>query len=550
MLIVAAILALGVGYYVPQTLSSKPAEAVKGDASAKPKAASATPKTAWAASAPGRVEPSGGEVRIGAQGPGRIAEVLVSLNDKVAAGDLMVRLDDEELIGRINSATAEAAIRKRDRDNTEVSGKAQERRTAEDGVANAERQLVQAREEADRQLRARRAGSASDADLDKAREAVSRAKDRLDQARATLRKVHSADNLPTPTRPEGALISARAELSLADAALERTRIRAASTGTVLQVNAKAGETAAPSPEIPLVIVGNLSSLQVRAELDSVTRTVDGVRQHGEARLEALQRLGSDTAERVQGLLAELHATAYVWDPSLVTGLPDASGRATLGYHSSTGGPTAHPYLRFEEIFRGPETLIKGRQRGYVEMLRGRPAIVDIGCGRGELLDLCREAGIPARGVDVDPGMVERCRAKGHTVAYADALVYLGQRSDGSLDAIVSTQFIEHLPYEDLIRFLQLSYLKLARDGLFIAETVNPHSIQAFKAFWTDLTHRRPIFPETLLALCRLYGFEEAAVVFPTGTGDVQTDRWSQGDYAVVARRGAAGLGTAATACGQ
>jgi HlyD family secretion protein len=272
MLIVAAILALGVGYYVPQTFTSKPAEAVKGDASAKgdvaakPKASSSS-KTAWAASAPGRVEPSGGEVRIGAQGPGRIAEVLVSLNDKVAVGDLMVRLDDDELIGRVNSAAAEAAIRKRDRDNTEVSGKAQERRTAEDGVANAERQLVQAREEADRHLRARRTGSVSDADLDKARDAVGRAKDRLDQTRATLRKLLSADNLPAPTRPEAALVAARADLSQADAALERTRIRAASAGTVLQVNAKTGETATPSPEAVLIIVGNLASLQVRAELE-------------------------------------------------------------------------------------------------------------------------------------------------------------------------------------------------------------------------------------------------------------------------------------------
>ncbi len=272
MLIVAAIVALGVGYYLPQTFSSKPAETVKddasakADASAKPKAASSS-KTAWAASAPGRVEPSGGEVRIGVQGPGRIAEVLVALNDRVSPGDLMLRLDDEELIGRVNSATAEAAIRKRDRDNTEVSGKAQERRTAEDGVANAERQLAQAREEADRQLRARRAGSVSDADLDKARDGVNRAKDRLDQTRATLRKLHSADNLPTPTRPEAALVAARADLSQAEAALERTRVRASSAGTILQVNAKVGETATPSPEIALIIVGNLSSLQVRAELE-------------------------------------------------------------------------------------------------------------------------------------------------------------------------------------------------------------------------------------------------------------------------------------------
>ncbi len=190
----------------------------------------------------------------------------MALNDRVAAGDLMVRLDDDELIGRVNSAAAEVAIRKRERDNTDATGKAQERRSAEDGVASAERQLAQAREEADRQLRSRRAGAASEPDLDKAREAVSRAKERLEQTRATLRKVLS-DNLPAPSRQEAALVAARADLSHADAALERTRIRAASAGTILQVNAKAGETATPSPETALVTVGNLSSLQVRAEIE-------------------------------------------------------------------------------------------------------------------------------------------------------------------------------------------------------------------------------------------------------------------------------------------
>jgi len=311
MLVVAAILALGVGYYVPQTLNSKPAEATKADASAKAdssakadtsaKKTATSSKSAWAASAPGRVEPSGGEVRITATAPGRIAEVLVSLNDRVAAGDLMVRLDDDELIGRVNSALAEVAIRKRDRDNTEVSGRAQERRSAEDGVASAERQLVQAREEADRLVKGRRAGSGSEADLDKARDAVSKAKDRLEQTRATLRKVQSADNLPAPTRPEAALVAARADLSQADAALERTRIRAAAAGTVLLVNAKTGETATPSPETALV-VGNLSSLQVRAEIEE--RDIGKVR----VGLTAIVRSDAFPGKDFEGKIASLAQT--------------------------------------------------------------------------------------------------------------------------------------------------------------------------------------------------------------------------------------------------
>lgn len=274
MLIVAAILALGVGYYVPQTFSAKPSagsdgaktmDAGKSGGSANAKTAA---KSNWAISAAGRVEPVGGEVRITAQSPGRIAEVLTAVNDKVAAGDPLVRLDDDELIGRVNAAVAEATVRKRDRDNSDtVTGKAQDRRSAEDGVATAERQLVQARDEFDRLYKARRANNAADAEVDKARDAVTKAKDRLEQARATLRKALAVDGLPVPTRQEVGLTAARADLAQADAALERTRIRAPSPGTVLQLNAKAGETVSPSPENVLVTVGDLSSLRVRAEIE-------------------------------------------------------------------------------------------------------------------------------------------------------------------------------------------------------------------------------------------------------------------------------------------
>jgi len=257
MLIVAAILALGVGYYVPKAFVARPAEPGKIEATSAivtgaAKAAPAKPE--WAASAPGRVEPSGGEVRIGAQVPGRIAEVLVAANDKVAAGDLLVRLDDDDLVPRVHAATAEVAVRKRERDSAEAIGKpAQDRRSAEDTLANAERQLALARDDQDRVTKQRRAGSGTEADVDKARDG--------------LRKALAAEGLPPPTRPEAALTAARADLSLAEAALEKTRIRAATAGTVLQVNAKAGETIAPSPEIALLVMGNLSSLRVRAELE-------------------------------------------------------------------------------------------------------------------------------------------------------------------------------------------------------------------------------------------------------------------------------------------
>jgi hypothetical protein len=76
-------------------------------------------------------------------------------------------------------------------------------------------------------------------------------------------------------------------------------------------------------------------------------------------------------------------------------------------------------------------------------------------------------------------------------------------------------------------------------GILIAETVNPHSLEALKSFWVDLTHRHPIFPEVATALCWLRGFESAVIVFPHGSGDLEADRRTQGEYAVVARKSGA-----------
>jgi HlyD family secretion protein len=269
MLLVAALLALGVGYYVPRAFVAHPAEPKTDSAASTAAPVKSAVKTVWAASAPGRVEPAGGEVRIGAQVPGRIAEVYVHVNDKVGAGDLLVGLDDDEMVARLHSVLAEAAIRKRERDTAEAVGKpAQDRRSAEDTLANAERSLSLNRDELDRAIKLRRSGGkGGDTDIERLRDVIAKAKEKVDQARAGLRKALAVDGLPAPTRPEAALAAIRADVSIAEAALERTRIRAPSAGTVLQLFARAGETATPSPENVLVTVGNLASLRVRAEFE-------------------------------------------------------------------------------------------------------------------------------------------------------------------------------------------------------------------------------------------------------------------------------------------
>jgi 2-polyprenyl-3-methyl-5-hydroxy-6-metoxy-1,4-benzoquinol methylase len=221
------------------------------------------------------------------------------------------------------------------------------------------------------------------------------------------------------------------------------------------------------------------------------------------------------------------------DPNLLM-TTDDQGRRVIGYRE--GSSLAGGYASFEDIFRGPEQMIRDRFVPYLEILVGHAPVLDVGCGRGELLDLLAEAGIDATGVDIDGSMVERGQAKGYAVVHQDALEYLSKQPEHSLGAVFSAQVVEHLSPEVLCRLLTESYRVLRPGGVMVAETVNPYSVQAFKAFWTDLTHRHPIYPETLVVYCAESGFDEATVLFPNGSGDLAKDRWSEGEYSVVARK--------------
>ncbi len=131
----------------------------------------------------------------------------------------------------------------------------------------------------------------------------------------------------------------------------------------------------------------------------------------------------------------LHATPYVADPSLFASV-DEEGRPMIGYTLNGNGrdpELMNDYRAFEDVFRGPEPFIRERQRYYVDLLRGHAPVLDVGCGRGEMLGLLAEADIPAVGVDLDPGMVDHALDQGLSVELGDALDYLETHPSGTLE---------------------------------------------------------------------------------------------------------------------
>jgi len=137
----------------------------------------------------------------------------------------------------------------------------------EDGVYSAEREVTGARFELDAALAGKRHGEATDQQLADARRRLQKAEERVDRERLAYARAQAKSNLPAPNQFESALTSARANVALAATQLDKTRIRAPKAGTVLQLNAKQGEIVSPSPDQPLVVVGDMSVVRVKAEVD-------------------------------------------------------------------------------------------------------------------------------------------------------------------------------------------------------------------------------------------------------------------------------------------
>jgi O-antigen chain-terminating methyltransferase len=170
-------------------------------------------------------------------------------------------------------------------------------------------------------------------------------------------------------------------------------------------------------------------------------------------------------------------------------------------------PMGLDYARFAERFRGSEEYVKTGQKVYLPYFAGRRAVLDIGCGRGEFLEHMREAGVPARGIDLSPESVAVCRAKGLDAETADLFQYLSSVPEATLDGLFCSQVVEHLEPAWLPEMIRLAASRLEPNGLIAIETPNPECLAIFAThFYLDPTHTRPV-PHPLL---RFY-LEEAGI---------------------------------------
>ena len=175
---------------------------------------------------------------------------------------------------------------------------------------------------------------------------------------------------------------------------------------------------------------------------------------------------------------------------------------------------SYKYVGFEDQFRGSRDAIRARLESYLPFFAGAADILDIGCGRGEFLELLAGAGVKARGIDLNHEMAELCRSRGLDVTEADAVGYLSTLPDASLGGIFAAQVVEHLQPDYLLQFLELACHKVRPGGRIVLETLNPACwVAFFDSYIRDITHVWPLHPETLKYLVLASGFTRADLEF-------------------------------------
>ncbi len=241
--------------------------------------------------------------------------------------------------------------------------------------------------------------------------------------------------------------------------------------------------------------------RISAELDRRERVRPAERAEYEATISELRRELSAVRDRLGRL--ERGRLDAAPNPTVATA-PQATS-------VPTDGSFALDYFAFEALLRGSTEEIAERQAAYLPLLEGIDNVLDIGCGRGELLELLTASGRRARGIDLDADMVAKCVERGLDVQHGDGVAYLSTLPVADLGGIVALQVVEHLRPATLIAFLAECHRTIRPGGLLLLETINPVSLSALRNYFADLTHAQPLIPETLAFLAESAGFHEVRI---------------------------------------
>jgi O-antigen chain-terminating methyltransferase len=269
------------------------------------------------------------------------------------------------------------------------------------------------------------------------------------------------------------------------------------------------------------------TLHVLAHMESLEQDLARLRQSESDELAQLRRV-------VTNLVAENQRLSR--DGSSGHG---AAPQGAFGYDSID-------YVAFEARFRGAREMVRSRQEIYLPYFRDQAPILDVGCGRGEFLELLKANSLEGRGIDLSSGMVEFCRSLDLDVELSDVFDYLGKQPDDSLGGIFLGQVVEHMPPAAISAFFEMAEKKLRPGGLVIAETVNPLCPSALANFYLDPTHERPVHPDLLMFLAETKGLAPVEFLFSAPIGDFEPFlRTSNGqpaggsyyrDYALICQR--------------
>ncbi|MGQ0743368.1 MAG: class I SAM-dependent methyltransferase [Acidimicrobiales bacterium] len=226
----------------------------------------------------------------------------------------------------------------------------------------------------------------------------------------------------------------------------------------------------------------------------------------ESRLDALRA----DVEALTAALAVAAAATTAGDADAGAGAEGAGGEPSGGLVPSAR--RALKYRAFEDRHRGSLADITTLLAHYVPLYSGCRRVLDVGCGRGEFLTVCRDNRIGAYGVDSDESMAEAARGAGLEVVLSDAVAHLRSLSPGDIDGVFASQVAEHLDTATLMRLLEVAHRKLAPGGVIVLETPNPESLFIFAAFfYVDLTHIKPIHPEALRWALEATGFVDVEI---------------------------------------